>query len=78
MTNYRDSRFVSGWSVAAEVKWKELFKSFLNYDLGISDVIGSELELDEAASITCHATVWNCLVTSMVKIRSAASSNEIR
>uniref|UniRef100_A0A1I7VSJ6 Kinase domain-containing protein n=1 Tax=Loa loa TaxID=7209 RepID=A0A1I7VSJ6_LOALO len=66
------------WTTDAELKWKELFQSFLVYDLGIPVHIANAADVSEVADDACRVAVWNSLASSMVKIRLGMNKEEIK
>lgn len=66
------------WAIDAELKWKELFQSFLVYDLGVPIHIANATDISEVADDTCRVAVWNSLASSMVKIRLGMNKEEIK
>uniref|UniRef100_A0A915PCI9 Alsin helical array domain-containing protein n=1 Tax=Setaria digitata TaxID=48799 RepID=A0A915PCI9_9BILA len=66
------------WLVDAELKWKELFQSFLIYDLGVPIHIASATDVSEVADDACRVSIWNSLASSMVKIRLGMNKEGIK
>uniref|UniRef100_A0A0R3RQ12 MORN repeat-containing protein n=1 Tax=Elaeophora elaphi TaxID=1147741 RepID=A0A0R3RQ12_9BILA len=66
------------WTIDAELKWKELFQSFLVYDFGVPFHIASAADVSEVADDACRVAIWNSLASSMAKIRLGMNKEEIK
>ncbi|VDM93027.1 unnamed protein product, partial [Onchocerca ochengi] len=66
------------WTIDPKLKWKELFESFLVYDLNVPVHIASAIDVSEIADEACRVAVWNSLASSMVKIRLGMNKEEIK
>ncbi|VDO38690.1 unnamed protein product [Brugia timori] len=66
------------WTTDAELKWKELFQSFLVYDLGVPVHITNAADVSEVADDECRLAAWNSLASSIAKIRLGMNKEEIK
>ncbi|OZC08588.1 MORN repeat protein [Onchocerca flexuosa] len=66
------------WAIDPKLKWKELFESFLVYDLNVPVHVASAVDVSEIADDACRVAVWNSLASSMVKIRLGMNKEEIK
>ncbi|CAG9533077.1 unnamed protein product [Cercopithifilaria johnstoni] len=66
------------WIIDAELKWQELFQSFLVYDFGVPIHIANAVDVSEVADDACRVAIWNSLASSMTKIRLGMNKEEIK
>ncbi|KAL3985791.1 MORN repeat family protein [Acanthocheilonema viteae] len=68
----------SEWTIDAELKWKELFQSFLVHDFGVPIHIANAADVSEVVDDACRVAIWNSLASSMTKIRLGMNKEEIK
>ncbi|VDK74250.1 unnamed protein product [Litomosoides sigmodontis] len=68
----------SQWTIGAELKWRELFQSFLVHDFGLPIHVASAVDVSEVADDACRVGIWNSLASTMTKIRLGMNKEEVK